>query len=297
MKKKPISQTALRNAVLRAVESRRIGSERLFEDPFARGLLDWRYRVFLDLILIPKIGTKLLTSREHRYPGMIGNFLCRTRYIDDLVSEALKDNLDQIMILGAGFDTRPYRLPRIDQTSVFEVDHPTTQAWKMKRVKRLFRNIPAHVTFVAVDFDMQKLDEVIKKTGFDPEAKTLIIWEGVSQYITAEAVDATFRYLLSVATPESRIIFTYINRGIIEGKVNFEGYLPLLVHHERLGEPWIFGIDPDNISSYLSERGFRLLTQAGASEYRKRYLLRLKRKMNIFSGEYTALIKISSAEM
>ena len=117
----------------------------------------------------------------------------------------------------------------------------------------MFEISPAHVTYVAVDFNKQELDVVMTKTDFDPGAKALFIWEGVSQYITAEAVDAIFRYLLSAATPESQIIFTYINRRIIEGIDNFKGSMTLKGHHARLSESWIFGIDPDEISSFFNQ--------------------------------------------
>ncbi len=292
MRTKQVSHTALRNAVLRAVESRRNKTERLFEDPFARGFLNSRYRAALDLLLMPRIGTAILAKREHQHPGMIGNFLCRTRYIDDVLRAALETSLDQVVILGAGFDTRPYRISCVDQTRVYEVDHPATQKWKIKRVKQMFGTLPSHVTFVDIDFNRMALEDVMAKTSFCAGAKTLFLWEGVTQYINAKASDATFRYLSHVASAKSQIIFTYINREIIEATANFKDNFTLMAHHERLGEPWIFGINPSEILSYLSERGFRLIEQVEASEYRKRYLLPLSRQMNIFEGEFTALIQV-----
>lgn len=286
MRTKQVSQTGLRNAVLRAVESHREKEERLFEDHFASGFLNFKYKAALKLLLLPKIGSAILSRRERKHPGMIGNFLCRTRYIDDLVKAALDTKLEQVVILGAGFDTRPYRITGIEQVRVYELDHPVTQKWKIKRVKRIFGSIPSHVTFVAIDFERMALEDVMTKTSFNAGSKTIFIWEGVSQYIEAKASDATLRYLSSVATPQSQIIFTYINSRILEEN------MAIIAHHEKLGEPWIFGIDPDKITNYLSARGIQLINQVDASEYKKRYLYPLERQMNIFEGEFTALLRI-----
>lgn len=287
-----ISRTALRNAVLRALESQRPRKECLFEDPFARGFLNFRYRAVLKLLLFPRVGKTVLVKRELKYPGMIGNFLCRTRYIDDVLSNALEKGVDQVVFLGAGFDSRPYRLPKIDRTRVFEVDHPALQSLKIERLARMLSKLPEHVTFVPIDFDRQSIEEMMTKVNFNPEKKTFFIWEGVTQYISAEAVDAIFLYVSRVASPESSLLFTYINRGIIEGNVSVEHSKALMAHHERLGEPWIYGIDPAEISLYLSERGFIFVEQVGASEYRERYLRPLNRQMNIFDGECVALAQI-----
>jgi methyltransferase (TIGR00027 family) len=293
-KTKRVSQTALRNAVLRAYESCQDKNGRLFDDPFARKFLDFRYRLALNLLLMPKIGSVILAKRERLHPGMIGNFLCRTRFIDDLLKVVLEKSFDQVVILGAGFDTRPYRISGMDKTRVYEVDHPATQRLKIKRVKQIYGKLPSHVTFISIDFDRMTLEDAMARTSFSAEAKTVFIWEGVTQYITAEANDATFRYLSHVAAPESRIIFTYIDRRIIEETTNNKSIANLKAHHNRLGEPWIFGIDPDGISFYLSERRFELIEQVGASEYRSRYLKPLSRQMNIFEGEFTALVKVST---
>ena len=120
--------------------------------------------------------------------------------------------------------------------------------------------------------------------------------EGVTQYISAEAVDAIFRYISRVSTPDSRIIFTYIKRSIIDGNLPHEERKSLLQHHKLLGEPWIYGIDPEEISSFLNNRGFSLINQVGASEYRERYLNPTGRKMNIFDGEFAAIAQIKETK-
>lgn len=242
---------------------------------------------------LPGIGAALLAVRERQLPGVVGNLLCRTRYIDDALSDALAEGLDQVVILGAGFDSRAYRIPGIDRTHVFEVDHPATQAYKQRRLKRMLGTLPSHVTFVPIDFDQQKFEEAVAAAGFRTGAKTFFIWEGVTQYITAEAVDTTFRYVSCNAAAGSWVVFTYILHGIVDGSVRPKGVQRLLSDLERLGEPWVFGIDPAQVSQYLAARGLVLVDQVGAPEYRERYLNPLGRQVNVFEGEKVVLARIA----
>ena len=285
MKPGSVSQTALGVAIARALESYRPQNERLFDDPLARGFVN---RGILALLRLPIIGCALLAMRERQFPGIMGHLLCRTRFIDDALRDALAKGIDQVVILGAGFDTRPYRIRGLDAISVFEVDHPATQALKQDRLKRMLGALPPHVTFVPVDFNRQQLDEEMAAAGFRTGARTFLIWEGVTQYITAEAADATLRYVSHAASTGSEIIFTYIHRGIIDGSVTVAGGRRLLARLERVGEPWIFGIDPAELGQYLAARDLRLVQDVGAAEYRASYLEPLGRRMNLFEGERVA---------
>jgi methyltransferase (TIGR00027 family) len=292
MKADSASKTALGTAIGRALEWYRSDKDRLFEDPFARAFLTPGYRLMLDLLRLPGIGPALLAMRERQIPGIMGNLFCRTRFIDDALRNALEKGLDQVVILGAGLDSRAYRMPAVDQTRSFEVDHPPTSALKQTRVKRVLGTIPAHISFVPIDFDRQNLDTEMAAADFRTGAQTLFIWEGVTQYITAEAVDATFRYVSRAAAAGSGIVFTYIKRGIIDGSIDFKGKQSLFSYLKRYGVPWVFGIDPAELSRYLAERGFALIEQVGAPEYQKRYLDHLDRQMNIFESELTVVARI-----
>jgi methyltransferase (TIGR00027 family) len=277
-------------AALRAIESYRHKKDRLFEDRLARGFLKPFWRGIVELMRLPLIGTALLAIRERQVPGTIGGIICRTRYIDDALNDALTEHLDQVVILGAGFDTRAYRIPGIDETRVFEVDHPTTQAWKQTCLNRMFGTFPPHVVFVPIDFDQQDLAVEMEAAGFRTGAQTFYIWEGVTQYITAEAVDATVRYV-ATAAPGSRIVFTYIQHGVIDGRL--EGAQQWVPMTRRYGTPWIFGLDPEELAQYLSARGLDLVEQVGASEYQERYLNPLGRHIAVFNIEKTALAQVA----
>lgn len=289
MKPDSASKSALAAAAVRAIESYRPRKERLFEDRFACRFLPPVWRGIIELLRLPGLGSAVLAMRERQFPGVMGNLFCRTRFIDDALRDALGKGLDQVVILGAGFDSRAYRIPGIEQTSVFEVDHPAPQAKKQARLKRMLGTLPSHVTFVPIDFDQQELEDAMAATAFRTGARTFFIWEGVTQYITAEAVDATFRYVSRAAATGSEIVFTYIRRGIVDGSARSAADQKLVSVLQRVGMPWVFGLDPTELAQYLAERGLKLIKDVGASDYQARYLDPIGRKMNVFEGERIAL--------
>jgi len=289
MKPDSASKSGLAVAAVRAIESYRPEKERLFEDRFARRFLPPVWRGIIELLRLPGLGSAVLAMRERQFPGVMGNLFCRTRFIDDALRDALGEGLDQVVILGAGFDSRAYRIPGMEQTSVFEVDHPAPQAEKQARLKRMLGTLPSHVTFVPIDFDRQQLEDVMAAAAFRTGARTFFIWEGVTQYITAEAVDATFRYVSRAAATGSEIVFTYIRRGIVDGSARSAADQKLVSVLQRVGMPWVFGLDPTELAQYLAERGLKLIKDVGASDYQARYLDPIGRKMNVFEGERIAL--------
>ena len=196
----------------------------------------------------------------------------RTRYIDDVLGEALGRGVEQVVVLGAGFDARAYRIPRIERTRVFEVDHPATQSRKRDVLMRRLGALPRHVTLVPADFATQTLDSVLLAAGFRRELPAFFICEGVTHYLSDGAVDALFRHVEAIGAAGSRMVFTYIHRGMLDGSAAFRGAADTLATVRRVGEPYTFGLDPSQIASYLSARGFRLVEDVGASEYRERYL-------------------------
>jgi methyltransferase (TIGR00027 family) len=125
------------------------------------------------------------------------------------------------------------------------------------------------VRSVDIDFNRQRLAEVLAAAGVDRHRRTVFVWEGVTNYLTATAVDAVLRFVASSA-PGSRLIFTYVHRGVLDGSAHFEGGAALLRDVARLGEPWTFGLDPGELANYLRARGLELESDAGARAYRAR---------------------------
>jgi methyltransferase (TIGR00027 family) len=282
-------KTALRLAYYRAIEAYQPEREQLFEDGISRELMPNSWKVSL----LPGVRHAIVTFTEQFAPGIMGSIYCRTRYIDDVLRNALRQGVDQVVILGAGFDARAYRICKMKQTHVFEVDLPEVQRLKQTFVARKFGQLPAHVTFVPIDFEHQDPDEVMATAGFRTGLKTFFIWEGVTQYLRADAVDRTFRYIARAAAAGSKLVFTYVQQEFIDRTAHStpEQMLASAASQDEI-PPWIFGFDPCRLAEYLNHRGLDLVGEVGASDFQARYLKPRRRQMNIFKGERVALAQI-----
>ncbi len=258
-------------ALFRAVESARSAADRLFDDPFAPLFLRPSLYSVLQLSRIPGVRGLILHVLDNRWPGARSSGVARTRLIDDWLRAALADGATQVVILGAGFDCRAYRLPELSGAHVFEVDHPDTLAAKSRGLRRAFAAFPAHVTLVPVDFNTQRADAALSAAGYRATLRTAFVWEGVTNYLAPDAVDAMFRWF-ATATPGSQVMFTYVHRRVLEAPATFEGTQRLVRTLQRRGESWTFGLDPAETRAYLGARGLELTEDLGAAEYRSRYL-------------------------
>jgi methyltransferase (TIGR00027 family) len=261
------SRTAEYMAFFRALESVRPSGQRLFNDPFAIHFLRPALRLAVRLSRVPRCGSFVAWYADRRLPGARTSGIARTRLIDDTLSQALRDGIGQVVILGAGFDCRAYRLPDMAPAVVFEVDHPATRSAKLARLRRVHPTLPANVRFVEMDFNRQRLPDVLEYAGLDPHRPAVFLWEGVTNYLSVDAVDAVLRFIAGCAAG-SRVIFTYVHRGALDGSALFEDAADILRDVERLGEPWTFGFHPEELPTYLRERGLQLERDAEAREYR-----------------------------
>lgn len=292
MKLTSSSSSAQATAFIRALEANQPKEMRLYDDSVTVRILSPFWRTIVELVSLPIIGPFILELRERQFPGVIGNLFCRTRFIDDQLTIALKEGIEQVVILGAGFDSRAYRIPGIERTDLFEVDQPATIVSKGVRLTRVFGRLPAHVILVPIDFNQQDLQEVMIQFGYRHSVQTFFIWEGVTQYILPDAVENTLSFIHNLSAPGSKLVFTFIRRDIIDGTTPSEVERRIAAETRRYGAEWIFGIDPNGLNSFLEERGFILVEQIGAQGYWERYLDPIGRKLNIFSGELTVLAKV-----
>jgi len=278
-------------AATRVVERYQPDDQRLFDDPLAYRLLPFGWRLLLRLAYLPGLRSAVLAMRERRMPGSLGAILCRARYIDDVLQRSLEGGLDQVVILGAGFDTRAYRIAGMDRIRVFEVDLPGACEAKRSRLEAVLGSVPPHVVLVGMDFDRQDLGDMLRASSFHNGLRTLFIWEGVTQYITAGAVSDTLEFVSGVSGTGSSIVFTYVRRGIIDGTDRPEWMGQFLNFAGKLGSPMIFGLDRAELEPYLSERGLALVQDVGAADYQELYLKPVGREMNVFDGERIAFAR------
>jgi len=184
-------------------------ARRIVDDPYAGRLLAAAGSFWVDAEGRPTRAAAL-ADLAFRQPGagLAGLVLARHRIMDDLVRAEAAAGASQLVILGAGYDARPYRFaPPEGPARAFEVDHPTLSAAKRGFVERALGRVPAHVRFTAVDFLRERLDERLLASGFDPAARTVFVWEGVTYYLTEEAVRATLGMVRALSAPGSTIVF------------------------------------------------------------------------------------------
>ncbi len=182
------------------------------------------------------------------------------RAIDDIVAEFSGQLGAQVVLLGAGFDSRAARMTELSDRPVFEVDHPATQARKRSIMQA--HSIQTAARFVAWDFERDRLEELpsaLQACGLDPGRPTLTIWEGVIPYLSEAAVAATLAAIRAFGSGESRIVLNYIERSHI-------GRLRSHRIAARLGEPMRFGWEPAELSPWLRERGFALMVDRSDSD-------------------------------
>jgi methyltransferase (TIGR00027 family) len=187
------SRTAEQNAAFRAAESRRPPAVRLVNDPYADRLLPTGLRILARISSVPIAGRALKWFVDTRWPGARSSIIARTRLIDEWLCAAIGARVKQVVLLGAGYDSRAWRLPALAHARVFEVDHPATSAEKQRRLAGSGADF-SHMRFVSVDFDRQMPAERLVQAGFDPSQRAIVIWDGVTNYLRPEAVDAITRW-------------------------------------------------------------------------------------------------------
>lgn len=266
MKNKQSSTTAEGMALVRAIEASRPQDRRICYDPIARSLVNSFSYTMSKLFIDSGLYARFAPAGR----GAVEFITARERYIDDFLKACLREGLDQVVILGAGFDTRAYRIVGIEKTQVFEVDFPATQEVKLKRLKKVIVPLPGHVTFVPMDFNTQTLAERLPASGYDEQGKTLFIWQGVTMYLTPEGVDGTLAYIANHSGAGSAVIFDYFYNEFLRDTSRTE--VKRLRRIMRvIGEEHLFGIDQGQLEPFLTWRGFCDAHNADAEELKHLY--------------------------
>ena len=286
------SSTGYDPAIMRAVGNLLPEDKRLFEDPYSEKFLSPFYKFFVILMHSPKILNFLIKVRERLTPGIIGGLNCRTRYIDDVLNNAIKEGVGTVVNLGAGMDTRAFRIPGIQNIQYFELDFPELQKVKRAYIDKTIGELPSNVSLVPIDFNSQDLGEELKKAGYTLSSKTLFIWEGVTQYISKEAVDNTINYVAQ-APPGSRIVFTYVLRSFIDGSHIPHGLNSLYKFAVKKKNPlFVCGFDPAEMHEYLSKYSLYLIEDVGHEEFLERYIKPSGRDLTVMEIERAVLAEV-----
>ena len=264
MKKNQSSITAAGISFLRAYEMRKPPEQRLFSDPYARSFIG------LPLFYLMKFFVDTGYA-EWRGPGIMGFLAARVRYIDDMLLTCMKDGLEQLVILGAGFDARAYRFGELrGRVKVFEVDHPATQQEKLAKLASALGGQLGHVVYVPLDFTVETLAKLFE-CGYERDRKTLFIWEGVTQYLSPDAVDATLAFVVQNAAPGSTIVFDYMYTSLLDGTVPRGEVSNIQRYRGITGEGFGFGIAKGKVAEFLEQRGFFQVKDTTAEDLKRLY--------------------------
>ncbi|GIH17426.1 class I SAM-dependent methyltransferase [Rugosimonospora africana] len=267
--------TAFGAGTMKAIEQHVDPDQRLFDDPLAGRLLTGPPAVLVRVAPLRKL---LVAAMGRIAPGLVGGMVCRTRAVDDATAEALP-GVRQVVIIGAGLDTRPYRLAGLDGLPVWELDLPEVQAAKRAAIGRVLGAPPANVRYVPVDLETRPLPTVLAEAGFDATVPALLIWEGVCMYLRRSAVDEALAFAGSLPGG-SRLVFTYLPEWVLTSPK----YASLV---RRMH--WKTGFPPDSLAAVLSGYGLSLLDDAGPAEYEQRYLAPRHRTLPVFEIERCAV--------
>jgi methyltransferase (TIGR00027 family) len=204
--------------------------------------------------------------------GIYEYVIARTKYIDAAFKQALADGFDQVLVFGAGFDTRALRFHSVaGDATIFELDVPITQSAKLGQYKKRGLAIPTDVVFIAIDFDKESLTAKLDEAGFQRDRRTLFIMEGLLMYLQPESVDQTFRTIRDYAGVGSRVVFDYVYASVLRQENLCYGESEAFETVAGAGEQWHFGIERGEVASFLSTYGFGLSDHKDAQELEQIY--------------------------
>jgi methyltransferase (TIGR00027 family) len=284
-KKRKVASTASAVAMMKAMEAFTPANQRLFDDAIVARLLPAPARA---LVAVAAVRRWFARTIERSNPGLLGGLVCRTRQIDDVTRRAVHEGATSVIILGAGFDTRPYRLLELGGVRVFEVDMPEVVRKKRAALSRAGVSSD-RVRFVPIDFETEDVAERLGASGWDRASRTLFLWEGVTQYVARDAVTAMLRFIAG-ASSGSEVAFTYVPQDVIEGQSQRAGAATARRFIAR--RIWVTGFDPATLRSELAALGLDLVDDVGAAEYQARYLAPRRRALQVFEIERFALARV-----
>jgi methyltransferase (TIGR00027 family) len=264
------SQTAEAVCWMRASEQRHAPADRIVDDPYAK--------LFLGPMLRAALATWEGSGRfgvlaDRFTPSLVTWVLCRHRYIDDCLLGALAGDVEQVVVLGAGYDMRAYRFAReLGDRPVFEVDYPATSQRKARIVARHLRELPAaNVRIVEVDFQTDSLRDRLHGAGLRQGARTFFLWEGVAMYLSRDAVKGTLAELRDMSAARSEIALDLWR--LPEGADVLSAAARLSANAlDLIGEPVTFAIHPEDTGPFLERLGYRVLEIAESPALQQRYV-------------------------
>ncbi|MEJ8856850.1 SAM-dependent methyltransferase [Variovorax robiniae] len=276
------SRTALATSMMRAVHSR-TAPKPLLDDRWADRLVPDTVRsAFLQAALArmePEARAKVEALGDAaldiglRANAAYADVILRSRYSEDALAAAIRNGIDQYVIVGAGFDSFALRqLAYAEGLAIFEIDHPATQGMKRRRLAETGISAPDNLHFIAADLASESLDAALARSSFDPGRPSFFSWLGVTMYLPREANLATLRAIASCAAAGSELVFTYVDSAVFSPAfAGSESFERLRASVASIGEAFLSGFDPATLADELRECGLVLLEDLSGDQTTARY--------------------------
>jgi methyltransferase (TIGR00027 family) len=284
--------TAQGIAKQRLIETIAKSGERLINDPYAESFV-------IGAALIKMMGHKPnVWLTQKLAPGFHEHLMSRTLFIDDLIEKNAASGAEQYIILGAGYDSRAHRLELPTSLKIFEVDQPEVQDRKRSKLPNDLPN-SGNVTYVSVDFTHQSLSKQLTDAGFDQSKYTIFTLEGVSQYVTKEAVSSTIEEMaLLTKKIGSLFCISYVNELLHKNpQACFGKGYPKAAKRAKfitdlsakVGEPWVSFYSTEEIENLLAQNGYSVEDNVTLEDLNAQYFAPIGRALpddQIFNLEH-----------
>lgn len=275
------SDTAEEVALIRIMESKKPESERICYDPLAIHFISTET---LKLLQNPEKAKEMKKEKEILFRGVANSIAARVIYFDDFVKKSLNEGFEQLVIFGAGYDTRAYRIEGIENVKVFEVDHYDTQRVKVEKIKEIFDFIPDHVEYVPVDFETETISQKLFDAGYKSSKRTLFLMEGLIYYIPPNAVDDILEFIVENSGKGSTVLFDHVSRVASFDKTpDKEVAENLLKFMEEKKESMKFSLEDRTVEKFLLKRGFSNIKELKIEDYKKAYFCGKNEDKTVFS--------------
>jgi methyltransferase (TIGR00027 family) len=263
------SRTAEMTCLSRAVSSLETSSQLRSGDHLAVALLPSFFQVLARIPLFRQFHRRVFAPA-----GAYEYVIARTKYIDSVLTRALAEGCEQILLFGAGFDTRALRFQEESRRArIFELDAPPTQQAKIQQYRRRKLEIPPNLFFIPMDFDKDSRPQSLDHSGFLRGQKSLFILEGLLMYLESASVAATLSTIQEVAGPGSWVVFDYVKASVLRPADRDQGDEELLKTVSRVGEQWRFGIEPAEVGALVASYGFAVSEHKDADDLEQMYFM------------------------
>ena len=204
--------------------------------------------------------------------GMYEYLIARTKYIDAVFENAAENGIKQILIFGAGYDSRGIRFYNKEkEIRVFELDAPETQKAKVRLLKKRGILFDRNLVFIPIDFNKESLRDKLIESGFDRNKKSLFILEGLTMYLDSEAVGSTLKIIDEFSAAGSEIIFDYIYLSVLNRQNALYGEKEIYSTAKSANEEWSFGIEKGGLKLFLEAYHFSVVEDLSPVDLQNKY--------------------------